>query len=163
MVGSPRRFPPFPTQMSIDPLPLAQPATDAEWASYFDLRWRVLRQPWNQPRGSERDPTDSSSYHVMLRAPDRSAAAVGRLHLNSRNEAQVRYMGVDPAWRRQGLGGRVLKGLEAQARILGAEEVVLNAREEAVAFYIRHGYEVEGPAPTLFGEVRHVRMRKRLS
>ena len=145
-----------------DSLPLIQPVTETDWASCFDLRWRVLRQPWNQPRGSERDPADSSSYHLMLKTPDGLAAAVGRLHLNSPTEAQVRFMAVDPAWRRKGLGGRVLKGLEAQARALGARKVILNAREEAVAFYLGHGYQVEGPADTLFGAVRHMRMRKRL-
>lgn len=144
-------------------LALIQPETDADWASYFDLRWQVLRQPWNQPRGSERDDSDASSYHLMLRAPDGSARAVGRLHLNSPKEAQVRYMAVDPAFQGQGLGSRILKELETRARALGAADVVLNAREDTIAFYIRHGYALSGPAHTLFGEVRHQRMRKTLS
>ena len=144
-------------------LELVSPATETEWASYFDLRWRLLRQPWNQTRGSEKDDSDAASYHLMLRAPENGPAlAVGRLHLNSPREAQVRYMAVDPAWQGKGLGGRILAGLETRARDLGCDEVVLNARESAIAFYIRHGYAMEREADTLFGVVRHVRMRKGL-
>jgi N-acetylglutamate synthase-like GNAT family acetyltransferase len=98
----------------------------------------------------------------MLLAKDGSPAAVGRLHLNSSDEAQVRYMAVDDSWRSKGLGGRILAGLEAQARALSVKRIVLNAREQAIDFYKRHGYRVEGPSETLFGEVRHVRMRKDL-
>ena len=145
-----------------DGLKLLEPASESDWSAYFDLRWRVLRQPWSQPRGSERDELDSSGYHLMLVAKDGSAAAVGRLHLNSSDEAQVRYMAVDDSWRSKGLGGLILAGLEAQAQVLAVKRIVLNAREQALDFYKRHGYRVEGLAETLFGEVRHVRMRKDL-
>jgi predicted GNAT family N-acyltransferase len=71
-------------------------------------------------------------------------------------------MAVADSWRGKGLGGRILEGHEAFARSKAVKEIVLNAREQAVPFYIRYGYRIEGPADTLFGEVRHVRMRKRL-
>jgi predicted GNAT family N-acyltransferase len=141
---------------------VVQPATAADWDSYFDLRWRVLRQPWQQPRGSERDDSDASGYHLMIKDSQGKPAAVGRLHFNSPEEAQVRYMAVDEAWRGRGVGGRILLGLEAFARKQGAQRVVLNAREDAIEFYQRHGYGVSGPADTLFGQVRHVRMGKEL-
>lgn len=149
---------------STQALELVEPRSEADWVAYYDLRWRVLREPWYQPRGSERDPSDSdpATYHLMFRDPDGLAAAAGRLHLNSAVEAQVRYMAVAEAWRDKGLGGRILTALEAFARSKGTQEVLLNSREQAMPFYIRHGYRVEGPAPTLFGELRHVRMRKRL-
>src|SRR3954463_9888643 len=139
---------------------VVEPSSEADWSGYFDLRWRVLRQPWDQPRGSERDPEDSSAYHLMVRRPLGTVVAVGRLHFNSKDQAQVRYMAVDPDCRGKGLGGRVLSGLEAHAQVKGASEIVLNAREAAIPFYIRYGYEVIGPFDTLFGSVNHVRMRK---
>jgi N-acetylglutamate synthase-like GNAT family acetyltransferase len=145
-----------------DHFPLVQPSTQRDWTAYFDLRWRVLREPWHQPRGSERDETDPTSYHLMLRDFDGVAVAAGRLHLNTPEEAQVRYMAVAPLWRSRGLGGRILQGLEARARAEGAREVVLNAREEAIPFYVKHGYRVEKDAETLFGSVKHMQMRKRL-
>ena len=135
---------------------------DALDSNYFDLRWRVLREPWNQPHGSERDNLDATAFHLVIRTPEGKPVAIGRLHINSPAEAQVRFMAVDPAWRNRGLGGRILRGLEDEARARRAAGVVLNAREDASEFYLAHGYQVEGPGETLFGEVRHVRMRKNL-
>jgi ribosomal protein S18 acetylase RimI-like enzyme len=91
---------------------------------------------------------------------DAAALAVGRLHLNGPEEAQVRYMAVDPAFQGQGLGGRLLGELENQARYQGVQRIVLNARANAVGFYTHLGYEIIGPGETLFGEIRHTKMRK---
>jgi predicted GNAT family N-acyltransferase len=131
-------------------------------SNYFDLRWRVLRQPWNQPRGSERDNLDATAFHLVIRTSEGKPLAIGRLHLNSPAEAQVRFMAVDPAWRNLGLGGRILRGLQDEARARRVARIVLNAREDASEFYLAHGYQVEGPGETLFDKVRHVRMRKNL-
>ncbi len=144
-------------------LTLTPPVTDLDWERYYDLRWRVLRKPWNQPRGSERDDLDRQSFHLMLRDQSDAVVAVGRLHLNSSEEGQVRYMAVAESWRGCGLGGRILEGLEHQAKAQSLKSIVLNSREEAINFYLTHGYQVEGPAETLFGQIRHVRMRKSLS
>jgi len=141
-------------------LNLTSPASDLDWERYFDLRWRVLRKPWNQPRGSERDELDQESFHLMLRSQSGAVVAIGRLHLNSPDEAQVRFMAVDESWRGRGLGSRILKGVEQQARTQAIKRLVLNAREVALDFYVKHGYRVEGSAETLFGKIRHVRMRK---
>lgn len=146
----------------MDALSIIEPTTEAEWAAYFDLRWRVLRKPWDQPRGSERDELDPAAYHVMIQAPDGTTVAVGRLHLNSPEEAQVRYMAVDDSWQDQGLGGQILTGLERHARAISVKRIVLNARDKAQRFYERHGYRVIGPAPTLFEDVRHFKMLKEL-
>ena len=43
------------------------PSIDAEWQAYFDLRWQVLRAPWNQPRGSEQDGLEDTSEHALIR------------------------------------------------------------------------------------------------
>ena len=148
------------SKKSDDNLKLTTPVTDLDWERYYDLRWRVLREPWNQPRGSERDERDQESFHLMLRGQSDAVVAVGRLQLNSPDEAQVRYMAVDESWRGRGLGSRILKALEEQARTQAIKRVILNAREEALDFYLKHGYRVEGSAETLFGTVRHARMRK---
>ncbi|CAA9228394.1 MAG: hypothetical protein AVDCRST_MAG42-980 [uncultured Chthoniobacterales bacterium] len=142
---------------------LRSPVQPHEWEQYFDLRWRVLRAPWDQPRGSERDDHEAASSHLALWDQGGRPVAVGRIHLNSPVEAQVRYMAVEPQFARGGLGGRILVGLEARARELGAKRVVLNSRELACRFYQQHGYAVCGPAETMFGQIPHARMMKELS
>jgi ribosomal protein S18 acetylase RimI-like enzyme len=138
------------------------PQTPAEWRDYFDLRWRVLRAPWDQPRGSERDDREDDSQHLMIVGPDSRPQAVGRLHFNTVAEAQVRFMAVDPQSQSRGLGSLILQEFERRARAAGATSIVLNAREDAQRFYTRHGFEVVGPAETIFSAVKHVRMRKKL-
>ena len=142
---------------------LRPPSRPDEWERYYELRWRVLRAPWEQPRGSERDDNERGSRHLALWSAVGSPQAVGRIHLNSPAEAQVRYMAVEPGSEGRGYGAQVLAGLENAARELGASRVVLNARERAQPFYARHGYIAAGPADTMFGEVRHIRMEKQLT
>jgi predicted GNAT family N-acyltransferase len=138
------------------------PQNPAEWEDYFDLRWRVLRAPWDQPRGSEKDDREADSQHLMIVGPDSRAIAVGRLHFNSPTEAQVRFMAVHPQSRGRDLGSRILREFEDRARAAGATSIVLNARDDAQRFYEKHGFSVIGPAPTIFSAVKHVRMRKEL-
>ena len=140
----------------------AAPQTDAEWDKYFDLRWRVLRAPWQQPRGSEKDDREDDSEHLVIVGKDSRALAVGRLHFNTPAEAQIRFMAVEPTAQGRGLGSSIFQAFERSARASGATSIVLNAREDVQLFYQRHGFVAVGPAPTLFGVVKHVRMRKEL-
>ncbi len=141
---------------------LIVPKTSADLESYFGLRWRVLREPWDLPRGSERDDREDESIHLMVRSVTGEALAAGRLHLNSPTEAQVRFMAVDPTAQGRGLGSMVLRNLEDRARAAGARRMILNARESALRFYELHAYKVEAPADRLFGGVDHWRMSKEL-
>ena len=140
-----------------------EPKTKADFDKYYDLRWRILRKPWNQPEGSEKDELEGESIHIAVAERDRIPIGVGRLHFNSHEEAQIRYMAVEEGLRSKGAGSLVLEELEKKAKRKGAEYAVLNARENAVGFYEKHGYEVIGKSHTLFGSVRHFRMRKYLS
>jgi N-acetylglutamate synthase-like GNAT family acetyltransferase len=138
------------------------PWTPEEFDRYYELRWQVLRAPWGSPRGSERDELEESATHAMIVDADGNALAAGRLHLNSPEQAQIRYMAVAEAHRGRGLGRRIVEYLEAAARSAGATSVVLNARDEVLGFYTHLGYEVVGTGPTMFGTVKHSKMRKRL-
>jgi predicted GNAT family N-acyltransferase len=138
------------------------PQSDEEFAHLYRLRWQVLRAPWGEPPGSERDATDADSEHALIQDADGEPLAAGRLHFNSPDEAQIRYMAVAESARGQGLGRRIVEYLETFARDRGATSVVLNAREEVSGFYNSMGYETIGAGPTMFGTVKHVRMQKRL-
>jgi GNAT superfamily N-acetyltransferase len=142
---------------------LTEPQSDADWQRYFDLRWRILRAPWNQPRGSERDERENESIHLMVCDASRAPFAIGRMHFNSLREAQIRFMAVEPEFAGRGFGSQILSELESRALARGARRAVLNARKEASRFYLKHGYVAVGSGDTLFGVVEHVRMEKELS
>lgn len=148
---------------NISGLQLTEPRSAEDWERYFDLRWSVLRAPWGQPKGSERDDREADSIHLMICDPSGLPLAVGRLHLNSPGEAQVRFMAVRPALAGRGLGSAILGELESRAIKAGVRQIVLNAREGAISFYRKHDYAVVEPAETLFESIPHVKMAKDLS
>jgi ribosomal protein S18 acetylase RimI-like enzyme len=141
---------------------LNAPKSGADWVSYFDLRWRVLRAPWNQPPGSERDNQEDQSLHSMVRNSSGAVVAVGRLHFLPPAKGQIRYMAVDEAFAGRGLGSMILRDLEQRASAAGVHRIVLSARKGAVPFYLKHQYVITGPADTLYGVIEHVRMEKQI-
>ena len=146
-----------------EPLILRSPMSPDEWDAYFDLRWRILCQPWGQPRGSERDSMDDSAFHLFLLGSARKLLECRCLRFNAPDEAQVRFMAVDENAHGRGYGSRILEGLEAEAARDGAQKLVLNARDNVTEFYAKHDYAVVDAAETLFGVIRHVLMEKTLS
>lgn len=140
---------------------ITSPSTPVEWQQYFQFRWQQLREPWQQPLGSEQDELENSAIHRMVVNEQQQIVAVGRVHQLDSERAQIRYMAVAEAWQGQQLGQQLLRALEQKAFQLGCSEVVLNARESALGFYQRLGYGELAAAPTQFGLV-HQRMQKRL-
>ena len=140
---------------------IKRPETAEELNLYYELRYRILRKPWQQPRGSEKDELENVSVHVMAMDGGR-VVGVGRLHGNPNEESQVRFMAVDPEYEGKGIGTLILKELEKEARKRHSKCIVMDARESAVDFYKKMGYRVVGPTHTLFGEIPHFRMKKDL-
>ena len=139
---------------------IIEPATAEEFDQYYDLRWKILRAPWNQPRGSERDADDETSTHLMVLGKNNRLIGVGRLHFNSIREAQIRFMAITVPEQRKGVGIYLLQALEAMAVKHGASRITLDARETALGFYRKQGYSPQGPGHTLFNSIAHVRMIK---
>jgi N-acetylglutamate synthase-like GNAT family acetyltransferase len=138
-----------------------EPRTQEELDLYYDLRWRVLREQWTKARDSGRDEHEHNAFH--LTAWDGSKlVGTGRLHFNTPEEAQVRCMAVEDAYRSTGVGSLILEALEGRAREQGAKLVMLNAREGAVSFYRKHGYQLMDQSNTLFNLIPHWRMHKAL-
>jgi len=138
------------------------PKTANEFAQYYQLRWQILRKPWQQTLGSEQDEQDSCAIHRMILNETEQVLAVGRLEKISVKQGRIRYMAVDESAQGQGLGQKIIHELEIQATQLGMTEICLNARENALDFYQKQGYENQGYSHTLFEQVKHYRMTKKL-
>ena len=138
------------------------PQTEAEFEQYFEFRWQLLRQPWDQPRGSERDEFENSAHHLAAWDEDNRVVAVGRLHLIGDDQAQVRYMATAKTHQGCGLGRAILQKLELVAAEQNVGSIQLNARNQAMGFYQRQGYQVLGPAHHLFGSIPHSKLCKTL-
>ena len=45
---------------------IRSPKTPQEFEEYYDLRWRILRAPFDEPRGKEKDNLENASIHMMI-------------------------------------------------------------------------------------------------
>lgn len=139
---------------------LSTPTSPQQWQDYYQLRYQVLRQPWGQPEGSERDELEAQSYHAMVEQAGQ-VLAVGRIHQLGDGRVQVRYMAVAPQARGSGFGAIVLAALERQAERWGCKAIVLNAREQAIGFYRKANYQLGDVLEPLYG-IPHQQMTKQL-
>jgi ribosomal protein S18 acetylase RimI-like enzyme len=87
--------------------------------------------------------------------------ACGRFHLNNPKQGQIRYMGVSKNYRRLGIGSKLVKELEKLAMNHGANNILLNARNNIVDFYKSLNYEVIGPYTSDI-QIPHSTMKKNL-
>ena len=143
---------------------IIEPNTSDEFKIYYNLRYEVLRKPWFQPKGSERDDGDKTSLHRMIiDEPNGKVVAVGRLQFNSIEEAQIRYMAVSDDYQGMGYGSEIVKVLENIAREKGSRKIILQSRENAVKFYKKNGYKIIEKSYLLFDEIQHWLMEKELS
>ncbi|MUK61424.1 GNAT family N-acetyltransferase [Aliivibrio fischeri] len=141
---------------------LITPTTEAELKAYYHFRWKILREPWRQPEGSERDAYDDMSQHRMILDGRDQPVAIGRLYLTPDNDGQIRYMAVAPHCRGKGIGALIMVALESYARQENAKRLVCNAREDAIPFYVRNGFTSQGELSDERGPVRHQQMLKHL-
>ncbi|WP_338539382.1 fatty acid biosynthesis protein FabY [Providencia vermicola] len=140
---------------------LRAPKDEAEFDAYYQFRWEMLRKPFNQPFGSEKDGYDLTAYHQMVVDDKNRILAIGRLYINADNEGAIRFLAVNPAMQGKGLGKLILMALESIARQESVKRIVSSVREEAVPFFRKIGFESRGLiAGELKTPVRHYLMIK---
>lgn len=142
---------------------LRAPITATEFSQYYHLRWNILRKPWKQVHGSEQDTQEQYAIHRMIIDEYDKILAVGRLEKVTVHQGQIRFMAVDHSAQGEGLGKKIINALEQKAKQIGMNEIVLNARESAIGFYQKLGYELHGYSHTLYDDVKHYGMAKKLT
>ena len=141
---------------------IKSPETELEWDKYFNFRWKMLRKPLGMSKETLKDELEDESHHLIAVDEQKEVIGGGRLHFNNNREGQVRYMAVSNTIQRKGLGSAIVSELEAIAREKGIQEMVLNARENAISFYLSMGYKETGPYKSDTG-IPHITMCKKLT
>tara|TARA_B100001167_G_scaffold182838_1_gene140938 strand:- start:10 stop:447 length:438 start_codon:yes stop_codon:yes gene_type:complete len=141
---------------------IKSPETELEWDKYFKFRWEMLRKPLGMSKETLKDKLEDESRHLIAVDEQKIVVGTGRLHFNNNKEAQIRYMAVSNTIQRKGLGSEIVSALEAIARKKGIREIVLNARENAISFYLSMGYKETEPYESDTG-IPHITMRKKLT
>jgi predicted GNAT family N-acyltransferase len=134
--------------------------TEHELEGAIAVRFRVFVAEQAVPPEDELDEADAAAAHAIALAAGQ-VVGTGRLVRRGPETVQIGRMAVEQPWRRQGIGGRILDYLEAQARAQEMRHSYLHAQEYVKAFYAAHGYQEHGEV-FLDAGIRHIEMRKDL-
>ncbi len=124
---------------------IRKPRTIEEMQQYYDVRYRVLREPLGMARGSEyaRPPINEiAAVHIMamlINEPKVIGAVMGFI---GKDYAKVHALCIDFPYQRQGISKALMLALEDEFRKRGASKVYLNSREHTVPYYEKLGYHV---------------------
>lgn len=140
------------------------PKTKEDFKAYYALRYHVLREPFNQQRGTEKDDFEPISQHFMA-VDDETGEIVGVVKLFEKEPGvgQFSHMAVAPSRQRQGIGHILVGAVEAAAFEKGYDVLGLMSRLTSTKFFEKFGYRVVGLPSHYFGTVQLVWMEKNLN
>jgi N-acetylglutamate synthase-like GNAT family acetyltransferase len=127
----------------------------------INLRYDILRMPWNQPKETSSDGMEDTAINAFIE-DNENAIACGRLQDNGAGVGQIRFMAVDANYQGKGLGKLIVAKLEAEAKRIGLTTIELQARENAVEFYKSQGYVVKETSFKLWDIIQHYLMTKEI-
>ena len=141
---------------------------EGELMQALALREIVFIEEQSVPESLERDDDDATAHHVLAMAGGH-AIGTGRLVMLTGAPAgetgkwgRIGRMAVLQAYRRSGIGSRLLDTLETEARKRGLDGIMLHAQLSAMDFYKRHGYVPNGAVFQEAG-MPHLEMKRRLN
>jgi len=138
------------------------PKTRDEFKAYYALRYKVLREPWGHPKGTEKDDYEPISEHFMAVTDKGECVGVAKLHEKSEGVGHISHLAVAPDHQHKGIGHLLLKAVEERARACGFQTLGTMARVTATAYFERSGFKIAGmPTPHL-GTTHLVWMEKAL-
>ena len=125
------------------------------------LRYRILREPLGLNFTPEQLKAEANDTLIGTYIAGELVGCLILTRLDAQ-KAQMRQVAVDTARQRGGIGRALVGEAERWARQQGHDTLLLHARESAIPFYLKMGYEAQGEP---FEEVGlpHLEMRKTLS
>ena len=139
------------------------PTTREEFKAYYALRYKVLREPWGHPKGTEKDDYEPISEHFMA-VDEQTGEVLGviKLYEKAPSVGNISHLAVATAHQHKGIGMSLVQAVEMRARERGFNILGAMSRVTATAYFERHGYHIAGiPSPHL-GTIHLVWMEKEL-
>lgn len=139
------------------------PKTRDDFRLYYELRYRVLRQPWAQDRGTEKDDFEPISCHYMAWDTD-ADIPVGVIKLYEKEDGVgcFSHLAVDSKYQHTGIGKLLVNTVEDKARELGYTRIGCFSRLNSTDYFERKGYKVAGLPSRYFLTTQVVWMEKSL-
>ena len=154
-------------ELSASAIQVTPVKNEGELMQALAVREVVFIEEQSVPEHLERDEEDANAYHLL--AVDKGhAIGTGRLvALKVAPDGEtglwgrVGRMAVLQAYRKSGVGSRLLTMLETEAKRREMKGIMLHAQLSAMEFYKRHGYEPHGAVFEEAG-MPHLEMKRRL-
>lgn len=140
---------------------IVTPKTREEFKAYYDLRYKVLREPWGIQRGTEKDDYEPISKHYMA-VDDATGKIVGVVKLMEKEPGLgwFSHMAVSPEYQKKGIGKLLLDMIEQEAKREGYRIIGCQARLNTTVFFEKAGYQINGLPSHYFGTTQVVWMEK---
>lgn len=139
------------------------PESKDDFSVYYALRYRVLREPWGQAKGTEKDDYEPLCQHLMA-VDDQTGEVVGTIKWMEREPgvAWFSHLAIDPHHQKQGIGRLLVQAVENAARAQGCRVIGANSRLNSTDYFARLGYRIKGLPVNYFSTIQLVWMEKDL-
>ena len=139
------------------------PATHDEFKAYYALRYKVLREPWGHPKGTEKDDYEPISEHFMALDEKGNVVGVVKIYEKSAGVGYISHLAVAVDHQHKGIGRLLLKTVEDRARERGFKVIGTMAQVTATAYFEKYGFRIAGIPSIHLGTTHLVWMEKALS
>ena len=139
------------------------PKTREDFKAYYELRYRVLRAPWGQPKDTEKDDYEPISQHFMA-IDEANGKVVGVIKMFEKSEGVgwVSHLAIDPGYQKKGVGKLLMDTVEHAAREKGYHVIGCMSRLNTTAYFERMGFVTAGLPTQYFGTTKVLWMEKEL-
>ena len=139
------------------------PKSREEFKAYYALRYKVLREPWGHPKGTEKDDYEPISEHFMA-VDEKTAEILGVIKLFEKapGAGQVSHLAVATEYQHKGIGKFLIETVEKRANERGFTTLGAMTRSTATAYFEKYGYHVAGVSTPHLGTTHLIWMEKQL-
>ena len=139
------------------------PQTREEFKAYYTLRYRILREPWSQARGTEKDDYEPISQHFMA-VDEENGDVLGVIKIFEREPGVgwISHLAVNERHQKEGIGHLLVETAEEAARQLGFKVIGAMSRTNTTEYFEQLGYRITGIPVTYFSLTQVVWMEKPL-
>lgn len=142
---------------------IRSPQTREEFKAYYDLRYRILREPWGLPRGTEKDDYEPISQHFMaVDTETGEILGVVKLFEKEPGVGWFSHLAVAGKAQRKGIGKMLMQAVEQAARQRGFKVLGCQARLNTTDYFKKLGFQIAGLPTQYFGTTQVVWMEKKL-
>ena len=108
------------------------------------IRYEVFVGEQNVPEDIEVDELENQSQHLVLYEYNEPVGTARIFHVGD-GLYKMQRVAILKKYRGQGYGEKLIKEIEHQVQNLHGKKITLGAQLQALSFYEKLGYEVEGP------------------